>query len=148
VAQRMLAAARDALGRHGVSTEAHVETTATARGAGGAIVLVADCGTSRLGAARVAERGVRAETLGQAAGTELARDLELGAAVDVHAADQLIVYLALASGDSSFTSAAASSHTRTAIWLAEQFLPARFSVSAPDAAGRVTVACHGPAATR
>lgn len=72
----------------------------------------------------------RADAFGPA-GAELARDLALDVALDVHAADQLIVYLALAcaAGDSaSFTTAEASLHTITAIWLAERFVPVRFTV--------------------
>jgi RNA 3'-terminal phosphate cyclase (ATP) len=119
---------------------ATVETGEHAAGSGGAIVLVADRGSTRLGAGRVAERGVRAETLGEAVGAEPARDLDLGFALDVHSADQLIVYLALAGGRSSFSTAAATPHATTAMWLAERFLPVRFEVAA--ATGGVTIACR------
>lgn len=129
VAARMRVAALSQLA--GLPVEATVETHAESFGPGGAIVLAADREGTILGAARVAERGVRAEALGESAGAELARDLALAVALDVHAADQLIVYLALAcaaGGTASFTTAEASAHTTTAIWLAEQFLPVRFSV--------------------
>jgi RNA 3'-phosphate cyclase len=142
VAQRMLEAAQRSLGLCPVAVEAIVDDSAAALGPGGAIVLVADCGSSRLGAGRVAERGVRAETLGEAVGSEIRRDLVLGVALDRHAADQLIVYLALAGGVSSFTTAEASAHATTAIWLAEQFLPVRFEVSTPAAGGGVKIGCR------
>ncbi|MEW5882021.1 MAG: RNA 3'-terminal phosphate cyclase [Pseudomonadota bacterium] len=115
----------------GRPVDATVDPRADAFGPGGAIVLAADRGSTTLGAGRVAERGVRAEALGESAGAELARDLTLDVALDVHAADQLIVYLALAcaAGDTaSFTTAEASLHTTTAIWLAERFVPVRFTV--------------------
>lgn len=111
--------------------DATVDTQAESFGPGGAIVLAADRGSTTLGAGRVAERGVRAEALGESVGAELARDLALDVALDVHAADQLIVYLALAcaaGGTAAFTTAEASLHTTTAIWLAERFLPVRFAV--------------------
>jgi RNA 3'-phosphate cyclase len=129
VAARMRDAALAQLAH--VPVTATLETRAEGVGPGGAIVLAADRGGTTLGAGRVAERGVRAETLGESAGAELARDLALDIALDVHAADQLIVYLALAcaAGDTaSFTTAEASLHTTTAIWLAERFLPVRFTV--------------------
>lgn len=129
VAQRMRDSALAQLAH--LPVEATLETRAESFGPGGAIVLAADRGGTTLGAGRVAERGVRAETLGEAAGAELARDLARAVALDVHAADQLIVYLALAcaaGGTASFTTAEASLHTTTAIWLAERFLPLRFSV--------------------
>ncbi|GAB4480943.1 MAG: RNA 3'-terminal phosphate cyclase [Burkholderiaceae bacterium] len=129
VAQRMRNAAMSQLA--GLAVETMLDASAESAGPGGAIVLAADCGATVLGAGRVAERGVRAEALGESAGAELARDLALGVALDIHAADQLIVYLALAcaaGGSASFTTAEASLHTTTAIWLAERFLPVRFRV--------------------
>jgi RNA 3'-terminal phosphate cyclase (ATP) len=91
-----------------------------------------------LGAGRVAQRGVRAETLGDEAGAELAADLAAGAALDIHAADQVLVYLALAGGG-SFTTRVVTSHARTAIWLIEQFLPVRFEVDTTGSLARVEV---------
>jgi RNA 3'-terminal phosphate cyclase len=79
-----------------------------------------------LGAARVAEIGVSAETLGAAVGRELRADIESGATVDAHAADQLLVYLALAGPGSFFTTRELTSHAQTAIWLIGRFLPVRF----------------------
>jgi len=76
----------------------------------------------------VAERGVPAERLGQDAGQVLRAELEGGAAVDVHAADQLLIYAAQARGPSRFTVRKVSRHARTAMWLIEQFLPVWFDV--------------------
>jgi len=144
VALRMRDAALSQLA--GLRVETALDAQAASSGPGGAIVLAADRGATVLGAGRVAERGVRAEALGEAAAAELARDLALDVALDVHAADQLIVYLALAcaSGSSaSFTTAEASLHTTTAIWLAERFLPVRFTVEQRDR--YVQVECVGRA---
>jgi RNA 3'-terminal phosphate cyclase (ATP) len=91
-----------------------------------------------LGAGRIAERGVRAETLGDAAASELAADLAAGAALDVHAADQILVYLALA-GSGSFTVREVTGHARTAMWLIERFLPVRFEVGATGTLAHVEV---------
>lgn len=109
-----------------------------AAGPGGAIVAWATCVHSVLGAGRVAERGKRAEDLGAAVGDELRADLESGAGVDVHAADQLVVYLALA-GAGSFTTRTLSSHARTAMWLIEQFLPLRFATGSRNGLVHVSV---------
>nr|MCU0842581.1 RNA 3'-terminal phosphate cyclase [Thiobacillaceae bacterium] len=80
-----------------------------------------------------------AESLGEAAGGALRADLESGAAVDLHAADQLLVYTALAGGESRFTVRELSSHARTAMWLIERFLPARFAVVAAGDLQRIEV---------
>ncbi len=98
-------------------------------GPGGAVVAWARTRHSFLGAGRVAERGIRAEELGDAVGRSLAADLVAGVTLDLHASDQLLVYLALAGGRSLFKTHRLSSHARTAMWLIEQFLPVRFQVT-------------------
>jgi RNA 3'-phosphate cyclase len=135
VAERMRDAARAELGEGAIA--ARVLGAEEAIGTGGAITLWAEGQGSVLGASRVAARGVRAEALGAAAGRELAADLASGAALDVHAADQVLVYLALAPGGSSFTVREFTSHARTTIWLLEQFLEARFSLAREGALWRV-----------
>jgi RNA 3'-phosphate cyclase len=110
-----------------------VLTHAEAIGQGGAVAGWAECEHSVLGACRVAERGVRAEALGEAVGTELRADIGSGAALDRHAADQILIYLALAGGRSSVTTRAITLHAQTAMWLIEQFLPVRFTSGARGA---------------
>ena len=111
-------------------TKSHVEIRSLgpelAVGPGGAVVAWARTAQTVLGAGRVAERGVRAEVLGDAVGGELAADLASGVTLDLHASDQLLVYLALAGGRSMFKTARLTSHARTAMWLIEQFLPVQF----------------------
>jgi len=138
IAERMRAAALVALGGAG-SVGARGLSPDEAIGTGGAITVVAESDGGRLGASRVAERGVRAEALGEALGRELAADLASGAALDVHAADQVLVYTAMASGRSSFTARAISSHARTAMWLIPKFLPARFALEERGGLARVSV---------
>ena len=141
VATRMLEAVVSRLPRSAASSlriEQRVLADDEAAGPGGAIVVWAICAHSVLGAGRVAERGKRAEDLGAAVGEELAADLQSGAGVDVHAADQLLVYLALAGGG-EFTTRTLSSHARTAMWLIERFLPLRFATESCNGLVRVSV---------
>ena len=138
IPERMRAAALARLGARPAHVEAAVLGGAEAIGQGGAIVLWAHAGHTMLGAGRIAERGVLAETLGDQAGAELAADLDAGAALDVHAADQILVFLALAGGG-SFITREVTNHTRTALWLIEQFLPVRFAVGAAGTLARVEV---------
>jgi RNA 3'-terminal phosphate cyclase (ATP) len=98
-------------------------------GAGGAIVLAARMEHTILGASAVAQRGVPAEQLGSEAGQLLREEILSGATLDSHAADQVLIYLALAGGTSRFLARRLSSHAATTIWLLEQFLPVRFDVS-------------------
>jgi len=131
IAERMAGAARLAL-PPGSRIDAHVESFGAERsgGTGGAIVLRARTATAVLGAGQVAERGVRAERLGQLAAESLAADLRAAATLDVYAADQMLVFLALAQGESRFRVREVSSHARTAMWLLERFGAASFAVEA------------------
>ena len=72
-------------------------------------------------------RGLPAEKVGKKAAEALILELKSAASVDVHLADQLIPYLALAGG--SYTTREFSLHARTNIWTAEHFLERKISVS-------------------
>jgi len=141
IAERMRDTALAQLGEatRRASIASRVLGAAEAIGPGGAIVAWAETEHTVLGAARVAERGVRAEALGEAVGRELCSDLAAGATADVHATDQLLVYLALAGGESSFTTRTLSSHAQTAMWLIHRFLPVRFTTEPHGALYRVRV---------
>ena len=98
-------------------------------GQGGAIALWAHCGNGVLGAAATAQRGVPAERLGEEAGHALRAEIESGATLDIHAADQMLVYAALANGLSHFNVRTLSSHASTTMWLIEHFLPVKFGAT-------------------
>jgi len=78
------------------------------------------------GASSLGERGLPAEKVGQRAAEEMERELCSPAAVDVHLADQLIPYLALAGG--SYSVREISLHTKTNIWTAGQFMEAKIEI--------------------
>lgn len=130
IAERMALAARVGLADLApVDIAIEVLGDAEAFGTGGALTLVAETAHGRLGSAVVAQRGVPAERLGHEAAQALRRDIASGAALDVHAADQLLLYAALAGGESCFSVREVSLHAETAIWLIEQFLPVRFDLT-------------------
>ncbi|MBI2959031.1 MAG: RNA 3'-phosphate cyclase [Betaproteobacteria bacterium] len=141
IAERMRASALGRLGARAVPVACNTAVLEgeAAVGQGGALVLWAPCEHAVIGAGCVAERGLRAETLGETVAAELAADLDAGAAVDMHASDQILVYLALTSGTSSFTTRDLTEHARTSMWLIEQFLPVRFAVSRAGALTRISV---------
>ena len=142
IAERMRSATLDGLGPFARSAQiaTRVLGSAEATGRGGSVAAWAETEHTVLGAARVAQIGVRAETLGEAVGTELRADLEAGVTVDRFAADQLLVYLALAGGESSFTARELTSHAETAMWLIERFLPVKFTAERAGAVCRIGVA--------
>lgn len=111
-------------------------------GSGGAILLAADMGNTTLGASAVAQRGVPAERLGSVAGQHLREEILSGATLDIHASDQVLIYLALAAMDgraSSFLERSLTSHAATTIWLLEQFLPVHFHIAREGCLIRVDV---------
>jgi len=140
IAERMRGAAQQRLAGCGaVHIDTRVLGAAQAIGMGGALVLWAQTQHSTLGAGRVAERGLRAEVLGEGAAAELQAELDAGAAVDIHAADQLLIYAALAAGESRYTVRELSRHAQTAMWLIEHFLPRRFRTELHAAGVAITV---------
>ncbi len=83
--------------------------------------------SGHMGGSALGKRGLPAEKVGQAAAGEIIAELGSGATVDVHLADQLIPYMGLA-GSGSFTVREVSEHTRTNIWVVEQFLDVGFRI--------------------
>lgn len=90
------------------------------------------CGTanyehSRLGADSLGEKGKPAEKVGEEAAFALKKEIESESALDSHMGDQIIPYLALAGGEVSVSRI--SEHARTNMWVCEQMLDTRLSVS-------------------
>lgn len=79
------------------------------------------------GASALGERGLPAEKVGMSAATDMIQELSSKATVDVHLADQLIPYIALAGG--SYTARDISKHAKTNIWTAGHFLERAIEVS-------------------
>ncbi|MEJ2552521.1 MAG: RNA 3'-terminal phosphate cyclase [Gammaproteobacteria bacterium] len=128
IIDRMCAAAASRLPETALRVDGQVLGPDQAIARGGGLTLVARTADTWLGAAVTAERGVPAEQLGAQAGRELHAELAAGATLDVHAADQLLIYMALACGSSRFRVRELSSHAATALWLLEKLLPMRYRV--------------------
>ncbi|EFJ50490.1 hypothetical protein VOLCADRAFT_80268 [Volvox carteri f. nagariensis] len=135
VAKRMAASAEAAvrrtlkdLGPTGRGVPVLVETVHEppdrAVGDGCGVLIFADTDTGcRIGASAKGERGVPAEEIGERAAAELAEALTSGTCVDQWMQDQLIIWMALASGTSRVRCSEPTLHTRTAMVVAEQLLP-------------------------
>jgi RNA 3'-terminal phosphate cyclase (ATP)/RNA 3'-terminal phosphate cyclase (GTP) len=140
IAKRMKGAARKILSNMPkVRIEEVVLSGEEARGRGGAIVLWARTAHTVLGASALAERGVPAERVGTAAASTLAGELASGATLDVHAADQLLVHMAVADGPSRFLVRTVSGHAETTMWLLERFVSVDFAATPTDGLIRVEV---------
>jgi RNA 3'-terminal phosphate cyclase (ATP) len=126
VAQRQADAAASALERAGYGSSIETSLASFPSTGSGITLWCGHAGGSALG-----RRGLPAEKVGKAAAREIITELDSKAAVDVHLADQLIPYLGLAGGG-SFTVREVSGHTRTNIWVVEQFLGVEFGVMELD----------------
>jgi len=125
VSQRMADACQEVLKKHGLHANIRLLNDNTAPQAGAALALFAEGPDALLGADRAGAVHRRAETIGRFVAQALLADLESGATVDRHLADQLIIFAALASGTSVFRLPQVTDHVHTNIWLVETILGAR-----------------------
>ncbi len=123
-----------------------VESEAASPGA--AVLIVAATAAGPAGFSALGERGKRMEDVALEAADALAAWLAHGAAVDEHLADQLVPVLALARGESRWTTWPVTEHLRTVLQVVQRFLPVEARLEeAPDGFGRVTLIGAGwPAA--
>ena len=124
IPKRMKAAAiRRLHGIQDVKIEERAYPSEDAVGQGGALVLWAERERTLLGADVLAERGKASERVGEEAAELLEKEILSGATVDLHAADQIVTYLALSDRPSAFLVREAGAHLRSMAWLIPQFLP-------------------------
>ncbi len=93
---------------------------------GSSFCATAYCEHSILGADSLGEKRKPAEKVGKEAAVTLKKELESGSALDTHMGDQIIPYLALVGGKA--TVSRVSEHTKTNIWVCQQFLDTTFTV--------------------
>jgi len=94
---------------------------------GSSVVLWAKTTTGALlGGDSIGELRKTSEAVGKEAALNLLEELRARATVDVHMADMLIPYVALAQGGSEFLVRSMTEHLQTNIWLAEELLGTKF----------------------
>jgi RNA 3'-terminal phosphate cyclase (ATP) len=97
--------------------------------AGAALAIWAETETGCLiGADMAGARGRTAEFIGEHTARMLLEDLDSGATVDRHLADQLIPYAALAEGRSTFIVPTITDHVEARLWMVERILKAKTEV--------------------
>lgn len=110
-------------------------------GPGTGIVLWAKSkGGSVLGSSALGEKGKPAERVGEEAAESLIKQIRTGHAVDPYMSDQILPYMALASGKSEITSTELTSHALTNLTLLEKILSTDFEVTGNEGEpGRIRV---------
>ena len=122
VAERMAAACETRLREAGLACEIEREEDDRALHPGASLAVWAETSTrARLGADRTGARRRSSEAIGRSVAGQLLADLATGATADRHAADQLVLFAALARGVSEYVAPRATEHLKTNLWLAERF---------------------------
>ena len=130
VAARQASACQNRLGLRPAAVEvAHVETHSP----GSVITVVAEYEQTRLGADALGERGKPSERVGSEAADRLHAEIDSGATVDVHTADNLMLWVALFGGGDTF--AQPTGHITTNAWVIEHFLPGALRLKGNSVAG-------------
>ncbi|UCH03038.1 MAG: RNA 3'-terminal phosphate cyclase [Candidatus Bathyarchaeota archaeon] len=130
VADRQAMAARKYLEARGFKADIHVmydESNPLQKGS--SIVLWAETDKGALlGGDAIGELRKPSEVVGQEAARNLVKELEAEATVDVHLADMLVPYVALAEGNTVYLSRVMTEHLDTNIWLVQKILGVEFTV--------------------
>ncbi len=108
-------------------------------GKGTFFFLLAEFENSIAGFSSLGAIGKKAEEVSEEACEELFDFIEANGAIDPHLADQLILYMAMAGKESSFTTSRITQHLLTNIWAIKHFLSVNIKVEEIDGGGRVTV---------
>jgi RNA 3'-terminal phosphate cyclase (ATP) len=96
---------------------------------GSSLVLWAKTDTGvLLGGDAIGELRKPSEVVGREAAENLYKEIETRATVDVHLADMLVPYIALANGYSTYLSRNMTEHLETNLWLTEKILGVKFQV--------------------
>lgn len=120
VSRRMAETCAALLARRGLRPHIEVRNDSTAAQAGAALAVIAETEDGRLlGADRAGAPRRTSEAIGRTVAQALLADLDSGASVDHHLADQLVVFAALAEGESRYSVPQVSEHLETNLWLAE-----------------------------
>ena len=141
ITKEMLDACVATLGeKHDVEVEFQ-NCSGTSRGAG--LVLVANYENGKLSSNVLTSRGHPAEQSGIDAANDLLQEMENGSTMDVHTADQLLPYMAMAEGKSSFVVSRISKHLLSQMDTLESFLQVRFGVERKSDGYHFSVSSEG-----
>jgi RNA 3'-terminal phosphate cyclase (ATP) len=134
VAERQAEAASEYLGERGYRADIQIiNDSSNPLQKGSSIVLWAESDTNViLGADAIGELRKTSEAVGTEAAEKLCAEIIAKPTVDVHLADLLVPYVALAHGRSTYLTRTLTEHLQTNIWLAERILNVKFVLEKRD----------------
>jgi RNA 3'-terminal phosphate cyclase (ATP) len=132
---------RTCLGDKGYAFSRRFEPSSSP-GQGNVLFLKGEYEESLAGFSELGKRDRSAEEVADALCRQWLRFEEGTGSVDKHLADQVLLYMALACGDSLLTTEEVSSHLTTNIEIIQQFLPVRFRIDPKNGSVKVSGAAH------
>jgi len=131
VAERQVESAKDAFKNRGYNPNIRVvNDKSNPHQKGSSIVLWAKTNKGAvLGGDAIGELRKSSETVGREAAKNLLKETEAKATVDVHLADMLVPYIALAKGESTYLTRTMTDHLDTNIWLVDKILDTKIQTS-------------------
>ena len=111
----------------GIQPDSSIEN-APSPGQGTLLFLAAQFEGSIGGFTSLGKKGKRAEEVADDACSQVIKFLDSKGVIDIHLADQLVPYMALAGGRSTLITESITEHLLTNIWVVEQFFPLKFDI--------------------
>jgi RNA 3'-terminal phosphate cyclase (ATP) len=112
-----------------MDAEIEVFCDVPANGPGSFFFLVAESEGAIAGFSSLGKRGKKAEDVAKEAVDSLKDYVESDGCIDPHLADQLVPFMSLAKGNSSFTTTKMTEHLLTNLWVVQHFLKTKISKS-------------------
>ena len=134
IAERQLNRAMNRLAAQGLAPQGETGTVESP-GKGSFCFIRADFENARAGFSALGALGKRAEQVADEAVEDFLKYWKGPGALDRHLADQVVLYMALAEGESMVTISEVTEHLKTNVWVIEQFLPIKFGLE-EDPSGR------------
>ena len=128
ISKRMKHAATQQAVKNNIQSSIQIdESSSFSPGVG--ITLWSKSDSSILGSTIIGEKGTPAEQLGKTAVSQLVKEINAEATIDIFAIDQILPYMAIGDDASVCRIRHLSSHTETAMWLLKQFLDVEFQMT-------------------
>jgi RNA 3'-terminal phosphate cyclase (ATP) len=137
IPQRMTTHVRKVLDFLEVPVDIRPERDGRSKGEGAGVFLTAEYANGRAGFSALGEPGVASEEVAEEAAYAFQVFDAGNASVDAHLADQLVLVLALAEGESVFITPQITDHLTTNCWVIQQFLERQITID--QHTGRVDI---------
>lgn len=139
IAERQRSQGLKLLKERGLNAEIEI-INAPSIGKGTFFFILAEFENSVTGFSSLGAIGKRAEVVAEEACQQFFQHLDSNAAIDEHLSDQIIPYLSLSDGTSTFTTSKLSHHLLTNIWTVKQFLSVEIEVKGEiGEKGKITI---------